>query len=171
MEDWDKAQWAEQATMWDNYVFECSQMFITNNLRPIRPALINLQRRELFDHTNSEFVSWMDYLCYGDEENNFVPHFKIYRKDFPDSRYYKKELYEKFIRDNAGVALKSQKQFTTWMSKYFENERITYEIKTYSGQDFYAILGGIGKLTVTEIAPEEQYEQPEDMPETISTLW
>jgi len=162
MDDWDKPEYREQAYLWDHFVFESCRLYFRNNCRIKRPKLINLQRRELYDHTNPDFVAWMDFLCNGDLENDQDPFFKYYHRDDPESRYLKKDLYDKFTQENSHIEVK-QRTFTNWIAKYFENEDIKYEIKVYAGQGFYAINNGLLRNCYLDINKNVESEQPKIM--------
>jgi len=90
--DWTGDDWAS----FDNYLLACVSQYLAKGLIKAEP--INLLVRKLYEETSTEFVRFI-------EEHRFVE----------NQEYDKKEMYERFLRENTDYRQLKQKTFTRWL--------------------------------------------------------
>ena len=108
-DDWNYEDWNN----FYNYMCFCLYTYFVNGI--ICAESINLERRKLIEHTNEDFLNWMD------EQVNS-------EQIVPNERYEKKELHRKFLENYPEFKekgyLSSSKNFTKCLVNYI----------TYSGE-------------------------------------
>jgi len=105
--DWNDDDWCE----FDNYMIGCLQFYLMNDL--VKSKFVNLQVRQLSAETCHDFIEWVGLI------DNNEGHYNIEA----NIRYYKDELYSRFIQDNPDYAPKakltiSRTRFYKWLTSY-----------------------------------------------------
>jgi hypothetical protein len=90
--DWTTDDW----TAFDNHLLYCVSEYLNRGL--VEAAPINLLVRKLYEETSNEFVRFMEECAVVDTQE-----------------YDKRELYERFLRENSDYRLLKQKTFTRWL--------------------------------------------------------
>jgi len=110
--EWDADEW----NRFDTYMIEGASLFLKKGL--LEAEYINLNRREVIEHTSQEFVDFMtDFQESGQVGTVEIVTFKY------DERINKQSLFTAFIQsyqDYNNVKFK-QKTFTLWLRKYAQN--------------------------------------------------
>ncbi|MBW7942165.1 MAG: hypothetical protein H3C64_07110 [Candidatus Kuenenia stuttgartiensis] len=105
--EWDDTEWND----FYNLMAYCICQFLKHSL--VIPESINIQRRRLIDHTNDDFVTWMDEQVSAGQIA-------------PGNEYPKNELYSRFIDaypdyGEKGKGQITQRAFTTFLKRYINN--------------------------------------------------
>lgn len=110
--DWDETEW----NLFDNFMILCTMTYMRTGI--ISPKTINLERRKLMDHTNREFVEWMDdnfrtgsikageWFCHKKLNDDFVTMYNDYRND----KRHTQRRFNKWLQNYANL----NKQFINY---------------------------------------------------------
>lgn len=117
--DWSNEEWE----LFDSYMIYSIYQFFKNDSQVIEPEAINLNRRALIEHTSQEFINYMDYYGFTDEDHSKGTPIAFYLIPEKDSKmeYLKKELYNDFIENYPDMLKQkrfSQAKFTSWLRAY-----------------------------------------------------
>ena len=129
--EWDKNQWE----LFDVFMAKSIWQFFRNDTVPIEPKAINLNRRSLIEHTSQEFINYMDYYGFNDEDHikgtpigsYLVPEGEYFKE------YLKKDLYHDFLENYPDMSKHrkfSQAKFTTWLRAYAKASDFLKDIDT-----------------------------------------
>jgi hypothetical protein len=94
--DWNSQEWNK----FDSYMLACVQAYLKNGT--IEPVNENLNRRKLLEHTDEDFIAFIEGI---DLQSNY--------------KYDKKRLFEDFKKTFDREEVK-QKRFTDWLKTYAE---------------------------------------------------
>lgn len=119
--EWDAEQWGK----FDCFMCNSIQEFFINGSNALRATEINLRARMLIDHTNIDFIEFMDFLNFDDPAHKkgvgrghlVVTYWKR------EWRYDKKELFEWFLKEFPEYRKLSRKTFTRWIREYCRNHK------------------------------------------------
>lgn len=105
--DWNDDDWCE----FDNYMIGCLQFFLLNGL--VKSKFVNLKIRQLSAETCHDFIEWVGLIEGQDAGHNI----------YPNTRYYKNELYNEFINEYPDYGPKakltiSRTRFYKWLISY-----------------------------------------------------
>lgn len=109
--EWNEAEW----NAFDNFMIECCQYYLQNGLKEY--DYVNLIKKKLIDETAPEFEEFIKEVPLNIEQN-------------------KKELFERFEKENEDFGQMKQNTFSRWTKVYVE----LYELKIderKSGSDRY----------------------------------
>jgi len=117
--DWDKKEWE----LFDAFMCQSMVEFFKNDVQVIEPPKINLHRRALIEHTAMEFINFMDYYQFTDEDytKESPKGFYIVADGQEKKEYAKKDLYNEFIESYPDLLKRKrfgQAKFTTWLRAY-----------------------------------------------------
>lgn len=141
--EWEESDWK----LYDAFMVHCIYFFFMNNLQVIEAISINLDRRTLIDHTSQEFVNYMDYYEFTDEDHknktaigNYIVPIQQGSKE-----YDKRDLYNDYINNYPEYSKRrgfNQAKFTIWLRAYAEASLLLQEINSNTderrsnGKDF-----------------------------------
>lgn len=111
--EFDTAEWNK----FDTYMIESCQLFLQKGM--IEAEYINLNKREVIEHTSQEFFDFMNDFMESGKITNGVDEFAFVY----DMRLDKRNLFSSFIHDyqDYNNAKFKQKTFTNWLRKYSQN--------------------------------------------------
>lgn len=120
--EWNKTEWER----FDAFMVQCVCAFFNNDLQVKEIEAINLNQRALIDHTSQEFVNYIDFYKFTDDDHKqgtkrgsyLVP------AGLMEKEYSKKDLYNDFIESYPHFQKRkgfSQSKFTNWLRSYAEN--------------------------------------------------
>jgi hypothetical protein len=136
--DWDDAEWAR----FDEFMQSCVQYYLRYGV--LKTQGVNLNRRTVRDHTDNDFVVWMDYQFaekdYDGNQNMYQLKICPRSGNEKDYRINKKELYTRWIENSPkDKTTISMRRFTIWVKFYVErlytNVNIIDHIRS-NGEDF-----------------------------------
>jgi hypothetical protein len=109
--EWDQDEWNK----FDTYMIECCMLFLQKGL--IEASYINLNKREVIEHTSQEFVDFMTDFIESGQAHTGVDGFVTLTYDV---KIEKQRLFNAFIKaykdyDNGKF---KQRIFTSWLRKY-----------------------------------------------------
>lgn len=124
----------------------------------IEAETINLDRRVLLEHTSREFVTFLDYYRFNDDdhkENRMKGYFLT--DGMPTKEHNKKELYEDFTTSYPDYAKRrgfNQSRFTKWLKLYANNSDILQPLTEFderrsNGKDYITF----------KLKPQEEWKQ------------
>jgi len=139
-DDWDDAEWSR----FDKFNIECIQHYLKNGL--IEAPVINLEKRSLIDHTDLNFVNWLDYKFkkLDDDGNAIVNRIKINTTTTAEFyRYNKRDLYDDFLEQFPDFVKKKffdQRRFTKWFKFYIRKNYKNVQITEKQSNSVYYII-------------------------------
>ena len=142
--DWNDVDWCE----FDNYMIGCLQGFLNTGL--VKSKFVNLKIRQLSAETCHDFIEWCGLVeNMGDEQ-----------RLYPETRYYKNDLYFDFINEYPDYGPKakmtiSRTRFYKWLTSY---ALFKEGIEPTEGRDDKGRWIIINKK---KQEPEAEYEDPE----------
>jgi hypothetical protein len=127
--DWDFLEWSR----FDNFMISCVIEYLNNGIN--EPKQINLDIRNLYDHTSEEFVNFMI--------DNLHEFYK-----FPDQELEKKEFYNSFTEQNEDYKKDrrfTQKKFTKWIRFFadrytYNDQKIKVQERRSGGKDYIKLI-------------------------------
>ena len=117
--DWNTQEWQ----LFDAFMCKSMVEFFKNDSEVITPPVINLDRRTLIEHTSMEFLNFMDFYQFTDEDykKETPKGFYIVSDNQEKKEYQKKELYNEFVESYPDLLKRkrfTQAKFTTWLRAY-----------------------------------------------------
>lgn len=107
--EWNGEEWSR----FDNFMVGCISLYLAKGILEVKP--INLTKRKQIQHTNPDFVEFIDSLLAGGE---------LVREKW----YHKKELFDQFIEQYPEYKddrwLKSLRNFTKYLKIYASNSEV-----------------------------------------------
>ncbi len=135
--DWDQKEWHR----FDDFIISCCQVYFEKGL--VKPKEINLKRRSIIDHTNLDFIRWLeDKLPDKNPEVAITDQILIAEPGEEPKRYAKKELYDEFLVQYPDFKVEkwfNQARLTRWFKFYFKNSYDDVELmeQRSSGVDYF----------------------------------
>ncbi|MFC2101116.1 hypothetical protein ACFLRZ_04725 [Bacteroidota bacterium] len=168
-DDWNEMEWAR----FDGFMISCIQTFLTSGL--IQSDNINLDDRNLIDHTDIVFIKWFDYRLSSQDDfgernlNQIIINDSTVKPEHCEHRINKKDLYNEFTLDNPDFLKKkmfSQRIFTRWIKYYIQMKLKDVElIEKRSGGTETIILRYLPTSLKSGAIPEKKsFAKQEDMP-------
>jgi hypothetical protein len=111
---WDSVEW----NTFDNFMLGCLRFYLNEGL--VEYAHINLIQKQLIDSTSLEFIEFIEDVELGKE-------------------YEKRELFEKFKKDNTDYDNFKQNTFTLWLKRFANLKELKY-LERKSGASRYLTL-------------------------------
>jgi len=106
-DEWDEKEWLR----FDNYMINCCQYYLENGL--VKHNFNNLDIRKFIKETSYEFYEWCN--------DGNLPF---------NSRLYKDDLHDQFIKDYTDFHKLSKKRFSSWLSTF----GVFYKHKVFEGK-------------------------------------
>jgi DNA primase catalytic core len=138
--DWDDQEWAR----FDYFMIRCINLYFIHGI--IRPAEINLSKRNLIDHTSDEFLKFMEDamsengISLNQEENGLtsVVEFRI-GNGMPFS---KKTAFNVFVKLNSDFNNHrfKQRSFTRWLRMFAKKNKYDFSEHRSNSTDFFTMI-------------------------------
>lgn len=120
--EWSVKEWQR----YDYLMCQCIQQFFIAE-KMLTANTINLGYRTLLEHTSQEFVTFLDYYDFKDEDHNRGLHKGYYLTNGEKSKEHnKKALYNSFLVNYPDYTKRkrfNQSRFTKWVKLYTENSK------------------------------------------------
>ena len=122
---WTADDWNE----FDSFMIRCTQIYLANGI--IKPAEINYSDRALKEHTNADFVFWLEWLLDARDVLNMALHEGEYSLK-------KKEIFESFVLryPDFNNAKFTQRKFTEWVTTYCDKKNIKMKQRRSTEDEF-----------------------------------
>lgn len=125
---WTANDWNE----FDSFMIRCVKTYLEFGI--IKPAEINYSNRALEEHTDADFVFWLEWLLTDRDTLKMAEH-------WGEATLKKKETFEQFILKypDFNNARFKQKKFTSWVRSYCDKKNIKM-IERRSTEDEFVFL-------------------------------
>lgn len=128
--DWDSAEWNK----FDTFILNCCIEYFKNDCEVIEPNTITLHRRTLIEHTNYDFVKFLDKYAIGNPDENEPPKFVIGEKND------KNIMFLDFINEYPDFKDLKQNTFSIWLKRYFNKMNVEFKEFASNGKHYVLIL-------------------------------
>jgi len=126
--EWNEKQWQ----LFDFFMVKCVQIFL-KEYKIITADTINLQRRTLLEHSSPDFVNFLDFYKFNDDDHkNKLPEGYYLLNGNIELEHDKKELFNSFLESYPEYARQkgfNQARFTKWIKLYAKTSELIQEIQ------------------------------------------